>query len=225
MSAWRWMWLVLLGVFTFCYGSWAQEGGTPPAGQGEEQSFRRTATPDPTLPPLSMLTRLLALTPEQEQKMRQIYAEHNQSYSEILQQRLSAKERQEKLRELRRGMQKRIESVLTPQQLHKLRTLEPEAMLVDRLAVVLKLTPEQSTQLLEVMREQTAAIRAIEKQAREGGWSEQQKKEKMAELRKQIDEKVNKILTPEQQQRLKQILQGEPEQPTMPPREEPKPAP
>lgn len=226
MRASRWLWLALLGVFTLCYGSWAQEGTPPSAGQGEGASFTRTATSDPALPPVSMLTRLLALTPEQEQKIRQIYAQHNQRYGELLQQKISTRERQEKLRQLRREMQKQVDSVLTPQQLHKLRTLEPEAILVDRLTVALKLTPEQSTQLLEVMREQTAAIRAIEKQARENGWSEQQKREKMAELRKQTDEKVNRILTPEQQQRLKQILQGEPEKPTSPPpQEEQKPAP
>ncbi|MCS6949250.1 MAG: hypothetical protein RMM06_06025 [Armatimonadota bacterium] len=225
MRGLQWMGYVLVGIISLCCHSWAQEEASPPGEGKQQQPFIRTTAPDPALPPVSMLTRLLALTPEQEQKIRQIYAEHNRSYGEILQQQMSAKERQEKLRELRRGMQKKLEAVLTPQQLHKLRNLEPEAMLVDRLTVALKLTPEQSAQLLEVMREQTAAIRAIEKQARENGWSEQQKKEKLAELRKQTDEKVNKILTPEQQRRLKQILQGEPEKPATPPQEEQKPSP
>jgi Spy/CpxP family protein refolding chaperone len=156
-----------------------------------------------------MLVRLLSMTPEQEQKVRQLFAAHNQRYGEVMQQNLPPKERQEKLRELRRNLQKGLEGVLTPQQLQKLRNLQPEAMLVDRLTVALRLTQEQSEQLLEVLREQSAGIRAIEKEAEEKKWGEQQRKEKLAELRKQIDEKVKKILTPEQQQKLKQILQGE----------------
>jgi Spy/CpxP family protein refolding chaperone len=172
-----------------------------------------------------MLVRLLSLTPEQEQRLRQIFAEHHQSYAQILQQKLSAKERQERLRELRKNLQKKMEAVLTPQQLQQLRRLDPESMLVDRLTVALKLTQEQSEQLLEVMREQSAGIRAIEKQAQENNWSEQQKKQKLAELRKQIEEKVNKILTPEQQQKLRQLLQGEAEKPTTPPQEGQKPSP
>ncbi len=75
------------------------------------------------------------------------------------------------------------------------------------------------------MREQSASIRAIEKQARQEGWSEQQKKQKLAELRKQIDEKVNKTLTAEQQQKLRQILQGESGKPTAPSNEEQKRSP
>ncbi len=66
----------------------------------------------------------------------------------MLQQQFSAKERQEKLRDLRRNLQKKLESVLTPQQLQKLRQIDPESMLVDRLTVALKLTEAQSHQLL-----------------------------------------------------------------------------
>jgi Spy/CpxP family protein refolding chaperone len=203
----------------------AQEPPKQSSGAKASQPFMRTAAPDPALPPVSMLARLLVLTPEQEQKVRQLFSEHNKSYGEILQQKLSAKERQEKLRELRKSLQKRLESVLTPQQLQKLRHLDPESMLVDRLTIALKLTEEQSTQLLEVMREQSAGIRAIEKQAQDSGWSEQQKKQKLAELRKQIEEKVNRILTPQQQQKLRQILQGEAEKPATPSKQEQNPAP
>ncbi len=221
----RWRWSVIVGITVLSLASSAQEPPKQPAGAKGAQPFTRTAAPDPALPPVAMLARLLVLTPEQEQKVRQLFAEHNKSYGEILQQKLQPKERQQKLRELRKSLQKKLESVLTPQQLQKLRHLDPEAMLVDRLTIALKLTDEQTTQLLEVMREQSAGIRAIEKQAQENGWSEQQKKQKLAELRKQMDEKVNKILTPEQQQKLRQILQGEPEKPTTPPKEEQKPSP
>ncbi len=200
---------LVAGLFCFCLISVAQQPSQPPSGTKAPQSFARTAAPDPALPPVSMLTRLLVLTPEQEQKVRQLFAEHNKSYGELLQQKLSPKERQTKLRDLRKALQKNLETILTPQQMQKLRRLDPEAMLVDRLTVALRLTEEQSQQLLEVLREQSAGIRAIEKEASERGWSEQQKKEKLAELRKQIDERVNKILTPEQQQKLKQLLQGE----------------
>ncbi|MCS6830429.1 MAG: hypothetical protein RMM08_09410 [Armatimonadota bacterium] len=216
----RWLCSIVIGFALFSPGSLAQEPPKQSPGQETAQTFTRTATPDPALPPVSMLTRLLALTPEQEQKVRQLFAEHNKGYGEILQQKISVKERQEKLRELRKNLQKKLEAVLTPQQLQKLRQMDPEAMLVDRLTIALKLTTEQSSQLLEVMREQSAGIRAIEKQAQENGWSEQQKKQRLAELRKQIDEKVNKILTPEQQQKLRQILQGEAEKPVTPSKEE-----
>lgn len=225
MKVSRWTWFVTIGVTAFGLVSSAQQSAKQPPETKASQSLTRTAAPDPALPPIAMLTRLLTLTPEQEQKVRQLFAEHNKSYGEILQQKLSPRERQEKLRELRRNLQKKLETVLTPQQLQKLRHLDPEAMLVDRLTIALKLTAEQSTQLLEVMREQSAGIRAIEKQAQENGWSEQQKKQKLAELRKQMDEKVNKILTPEQQQKLRQILQGEPEKPAAPPREGQQPPP
>lgn len=219
----RRLWLILVGIATLSVVSFAQEASKQSSDANTPQTFTRTVSPDPALPPVSMLTRLLVLTPEQEQKLRQLYSEHNRSYGEIMQQKLSAKERQEKLRELRRNLQKKLESVLTPQQLQKLRRLDPEAMLVDRLTVALNLTKEQSAQLLDVMREQTAAIRAIEKQAQENSWSEEQKKQKLAELRKQIDEKVNKILSEEQQRKLRQILQGEPEKPATPPAQEQKP--
>lgn len=225
MKGLRWMWLVLIAIAALGAPSSAQEASKQPSDAKTPQSFTRAVSPDPALPPVSMLVRLLTLTPEQEQKVRQLFAEHNKGYGEILQQKLSAKERQEKLRELRRNLQKKLDSVLTPQQLQKLRTLDPESMLVDRLTVALKLTAEQSAQLLEVMREQSAGIRAIEKQAQENGWSEQQKKQKLAELRKQIDEKVNRILTPEQQQKLRQILQGEAEKPAPPSAEEKKASP
>lgn len=195
-------------VASLYVGGLAQQSTQTPSDSKPAQTFTRTVSPDPALPPLSMLTRLLVLTPEQERKVRQLFAEHNQSYGDLIQQKLLAKERQSRLRELRKSLQKKLEAVLTPQQLQKLRTIDPEAMLVDRLAVALRLTEEQSQQLLEVMREQSAGIRAIEKEANEKGWSEQQRKEKLAELRKQIDGKVNKILTSEQQQKLKQILQG-----------------
>lgn len=225
MRGLRWMWLVLIAIAALGAASSAQEATKQPSDAKVAQSFTRTASPDPALPPVSMLVRLLTLTPEQEQKLRQIFAEHNKSYGEMMQQKLSPKERQEKLRELRRNLQKKLESVLTPQQLQKLRKLDPESMLVDRLTVALKLTAEQSAQLLEVMREQSAGIRAIEKQAQDNGWSEQQKKEKLAELRKQIDEKVKKILNPEQQQKLRQLLQGEAEKPATPSKEEQKSSP
>lgn len=209
MKAIRLLCFFALMIASLHVGGLAQQSAQTPSDSKPTQTFTRTVSPDPALPPLSMLTRLLVLTPEQERKVRQIFAEHNQSYGELIQQKLPAKERQSKLRELRRSLQKKIEAVLTPQQLQKLRTIDPEAMLVDRLSVALRLTEEQSQRLLEVMREQSAGIRAIEKEASEKGWSEQQRKEKLAELRKQIDEKVNKILTSEQQQKLKQILQGE----------------
>ncbi len=222
----RWTRLVIAGVTVLCMvTSSAQEATKQSSDAKASQSFTRTASPDPALPPVSMLVRLLSLTPEQEQKVRQIFAEHNKSYAEVLQQKVSAKERQEKLRELRRNLQKKLESVLTPQQLQKLRQIDPESMLVDRLTVALKLTAEQSEQLLQVMREQSASIRAIEKQAQQEGWSEQQKRQKLAELRKQIDEKVNKILTAEQQQKLRQILRGEPGKPATSSKEEQKPSP
>jgi Spy/CpxP family protein refolding chaperone len=208
MRAFWWSWLVVFStaiMVTLC----AAQDTSPVAGNEASQPFTRTVAPDPSLPPVSMLVRLLSMTPEQEQKVRQLFAAHNQRYGEVMQQNLPPKERQEKLRELRRNLQKGLEGVLTPQQLQKLRNLQPEAMLVDRLTVALRLTQEQSEQLLEVLREQSAGIRAIEKEAEEKKWGEQQRKEKLAELRKQIDEKVKKILTPEQQQKLKQILQGE----------------
>lgn len=226
MKGLRWTWLVIIAITALCISvSSAQEAAKQPSDAKGSQPFTRTAPSDPALPPVSMLVRLLSLTPEQEQKVRQLFTEHNKRYGEMLQQKLSAKERQEKMRELRRSLQKKLESVLTPQQLQKLRSLDPESMLVDRLSVALKLTEEQSAQLLEVMREQSAGIRAIEKQAQENGWSEQQKKQKLADLRKQMDEKVNKILTPEQQQKLRQILQGDAEQPAPSSREGQKPSP
>lgn len=205
------LWFCFFAAMTMgvCLVSAAQQSSQATSSPKEGQTFTRTTSPDPALPPLSMLTRLLVLTPEQEQKVRQLFAEHNKSYAELIQQKLQAKDRQSKLRELRKNLQKKLEAVLTPQQVQKLHTLDPEAMLVDRLSVVLRLTEQQSQQLLEVMREQSAGIRAIEKEASEKGWTEQQRKEKLAELRKQIDEKVNKILTPEQQAKLKQILRGE----------------
>lgn len=221
----RWTCIVLAGIAALSLIAFAQETTQQPSGTKTSQSFTRTTAPDPALPPVSMLTRLLVLTPEQEKKVRQLFEEHNKSYGEVIQQKLPPKERQEKLRELRRNLQKKLESVLTPQQMQKLRHLDPEAMLVDRLTVALNLTAEQSAQLLEVMREQSAGIRAIEKEAQQNGWSEQQKKQKLAELRKQMEEKVNKILTPEQQQKLRRILQGEAEKLKTPPKEEQKPAP
>jgi len=226
MKGLQWMYLAIVGITVLCMlASSAQEDTKQPSDTKSPQSFTRTASPDPALPPVSMLVRLLSLTPEQEQRVRQIFAEHNKSYAEVLQQKFSAKDRQEKLRELRRNLQKKLESVLTPQQLQKLRQVDPESMLVDRLTVALKLSAEQSEQLLQVMREQSAGIRAIEKQAQQEGWSEQQKKQKLTELRKQIEEKVNKILTPEQQQKLRQILQGEAGKPAAPSKEEQKPSP
>ncbi|MCL6474688.1 MAG: hypothetical protein K6U75_06515 [Firmicutes bacterium] len=226
MKGLQWTQMVIVVITLLCTtASSGQEATKQSSDTKAPQSFTRTASADPALPPVSMLLRLLSLTPEQEQKLRQVYAEHNASYAEVLQQKISAKERQEKLRDLRRNLQKKLESVLTPQQLQKLRQIDPESMLVDRLTVALKLTEEQSDQLLQVMREQSAGIRAIEKQAREEGWSEQQKRQKLAELRKQIDEKVNKILTAEQQQKLRQILQGEAGKPVTPSNEEQKPSP
>ncbi len=209
MRSLRMVCLFVLAMSVFVTASVAQDTPKPTDNAKASQSFTRTAAPDPALPPLSMMVRLLVLTPEQEAKVRQIYAEHNKSYVELMTSQQSPKDKQNRLRELRKSLQKKLESVLTPQQLEKLRKLDPESMLVDRLTVALRLTEEQSQQLLVVMREQSAAIRAIEKEAQEKGWNEQQKKEKLAELRKQIDEKVNRILTPEQQQKLKQILQGE----------------
>jgi len=213
------MTMTVIGLVTL-----AQDAPNGSGNAKASQQFTRSAAPDPALPPLSMLTRLLALTPEQEQKVRQIFAEHNKTYSELMTGKLSARERQTQLRDLRRNLQKKLESVLTPQQMQKLRNLDPETMLVDRLTVALKLTEQQSQQLLAVMREQSAAIRAIDKETEQKGWSEQQRKEKLADLRKQIDDKVNRILTPEQQQKLKQILQGETNTANTPP-EEKKPAP
>lgn len=186
-----------------------QEAPPSPAAPKPSTSFTRRGATDPALPPVSMLSRLLALTPEQERTVRLLYAEHNKSYDELMSSKASLKERQARLRELRKSTEKKLEAVLTPQQIQQMRSLDPESILVDRLTVALKLSQEQSRELLAVMREQTASIRAIEKEAVEKGWNEQQRKEKLAELRKQIEEKVNKILTPEQQQKLKQILRGE----------------
>lgn len=220
-----WLSLSLALTVSIRLASPAQQASQSHSNPQETKTFTRTVSPDPALPPVSMLTRLLVLTPEQEQRVRQIFAEHNKSYGELMQQKLQAQERRAKLRELRKNLQKKLELVLTPQQLQKLRALDPEAMLVDRLSVALKLTEEQSQQLLSVMREQTTGISLIEKEAKEKGWSEQQRKEKLAELRKQIDERVNKILTPEQQQKLKQLLRGEATPAKAPAKEEQQTAP
>lgn len=219
MNAKHWTALLVVSVTSVWLGAFAQDTSNQPSAPQQPQPLVRTASGDPSLPPATMLVRLLAMTPEQEQKLREIYAEHNKNYGNILlEQKLTPAERQVKIRDLRRNLQRKLETVLTPQQLQKLRNLDPEAMLVDRLTIALRLNNQQSQQLLAVMREQTAAIRAIDKEAREKGLTEQQQKEKLAELRKQIEEKVNKILTPEQQQELKRILQGESVPTTAPPK-------
>lgn len=214
-----------LGTVVLFVSSRAYQAENPSKPPSTIGTFTYTASPDPALPPLSMLVRILTLTPEQEQKLKKLYEEHNKGYAEILQGKLPATERQAKLRELRKGFQQKLEAALTPQQMRMLRNLDAEAMLVDRLTVVLKLTAEQSKQLLEVLREQSAGIRTVEKEARQNNWTEEQQRQKLAELRKQIDEKVNKILSPEQQQKLKEVLQGEGSKPATPTKSDEAPKP
>lgn len=163
----------------------------------------------------------LKLTADQK---KQLQAIHQSTRDQLMalrnDQSLSPEQRREKARTIREGIQQQVQGVLTPeqQQMVKTRRLEGRERAPgrglrrefgpgNRDREALNLTTDQRSQLKaihETTRDQVNAIR------NDSTLTQEQKAEKLRSLHQSIRQQVSGILTPEQQQNIKEGRRGGP---------------
>ena len=150
----------------------------------------------------------LNLTAEQQTQMKTLHEDMMQQRNAIQNDAsLSADQKKDKMKELRQTQMQKMNAILTPDQQAKMKTFRKEGKQnhqmrkgSPQMMQQLDLTADQQTQmkaLHETMQQQRNAIK------NDASLSADQKKDKMKELHQTQMEKVNTILTPEQQAKMK----------------------
>lgn len=149
----------------------------------------------------------LDLTASQQTQMKALHQDMMQQRKAIQNDaNLSIDQKKEKMKELRQNQMQKMNGILTPDQLTKMKTFREKGKQDHRMhkgfqqMQQINLTSRQQTQmkaLHETIQQQRNAIQ------NDPSLSTAQKKEKMKRLHKTQMEKVNTILTPEQQEKMK----------------------
>jgi Spy/CpxP family protein refolding chaperone len=150
----------------------------------------------------------LNLTAEQKTQMKTLHHDMMQQRNAIQHDAsLSADQKKEKMKELHQTQTQKMNAILTPDQQEKMKAFRHQDSQKpqmhkgsQQMMQQLDLTSDQQTQmkaLHETMQQQRNAIK------NDASLSADQKKDKMKELRKTQMQKVNSILTPEQQAKMK----------------------
>jgi len=121
---------------------------------------------------------------------------------------LTADQKKEKMKELHQSRMEKVNAVLTPEQQAKMKSFRQKGKQnhemhkgANQKMHQLDLTADQKTQMKSLHQSMQQQRNAVKNDA---GLSADQKKEKMKDLRKTQMEKMNTILTPEQQAKMKE---------------------
>ena len=151
--------------------------------------------------------RGLNLTEDQKAKVQALFqSERTQVQAVRSNTALSEEQKKQQVRELRRNDHQQLLSILTPEQQAQMKQMRQHAgrrgaFNAGRRFQALNLTAEQKSQLQPVFqatRQQMQALRA------DTSLTQEQKREKMKEIRQNQMAQMKSILTPEQQQQLQQ---------------------
>jgi Spy/CpxP family protein refolding chaperone len=151
----------------------------------------------------------LNLTDQQKTQIQQIFqAQHTQVQSIQQDTSLTPQQKQDKFRQLRESTHEQVTAVLTPEQQQQLQQMRwrhegvgggmgPFARL--------NLTSDQKSKiqpLLQAQRQQVEAVRL------DSSLTPEQKRAKVREIRQGTKSQIDALLTPEQQQQLKEMRKG-----------------
>ena len=161
---------------------------------------------------LSKMTEALSLTPDQQSKMKGILSDEWTRQQAIRSNTsLSQQDAHKQIHELRKTEHEQMKSVLTPEQLEKAQALHKEGkrgekggrgMAMGRVANELNLTDAQKAQLKPMFQQQREQMQALKADT---SLTQDQKREKMQQLRADGRKQFLSVLTPEQQQKLRDM--------------------
>lgn len=159
--------------------------------------------------------KALDLTKDQAQQIRGIVQRYRAEVAVVMKGQGTPQEKRLQIRPVRAKAAEAIAAVLTPDQLAKAREKRVIQRLLSRatlrqvglMALVrrLDLADDQKTQVKAIFAESQAKAKAIRA---DSSLSAEQKKTARTELRKATHDQVMAVLTPEQQEKLKQMMQN-----------------
>jgi Spy/CpxP family protein refolding chaperone len=162
---------------------------------------------------LSKMTEALQLTPDQQSKMKDILSDEWTKQQAIRSNTsLSQQDARTQMQELRKSEHDKMQSVLTPEQLEKAKQLRKEhggkggrGMAGKRMGFMareLNLTDAQKAQLKPMFQQQREQMQALKADT---SLTQDQKREKAQQIRAEGRKQFLSVLTPEQQQKLKDM--------------------
>jgi Spy/CpxP family protein refolding chaperone len=164
--------------------------------------------------PGQRIAAALGLSDQQSQQIRDQLKGYYEQVKSILQSDLTKEQKMAEIQPIKDRTAAAIMAILTPEQQAKAqelgiidRMLSPMKQSRDRLACALEqlnLTDAQKAQIQGILAEMKEAAKAIHDDA---NLTDEQKKTQFIELKKTTLEKVNAVLTPEQQAQLKELMQ------------------
>ena len=164
-------------------------------------------------PEQGRICKALGLTDAQSQQIRDIVKKYHTDVKEVAKSSTTKEEKKASITSLRTAATGSIEGVLTSEQLEKAkktglieRILSPRKMKqgagMMKAFVKLDLTEDQKARIKSVFETSKQTAQGIKN---DSSLNDEQKKAKLVELRKQTHENVMSILTPEQQEKLKEM--------------------
>jgi Spy/CpxP family protein refolding chaperone len=166
---------------------------------------------------ISEMAEQLNLTEDQKKIINPILENQGKMVQKIMRDpNMTPQDKRVKVQELQKQSEDAINKHLTPEQQAKLAELKKKPPVPTRpgqeagaglgaMAEKLGLTEEQKTALKPIMETQIQQAQAIRQ---DSSLSPEQKQAKLKDLREQNQEEISKILTPEQQEKMKQMRQN-----------------
>lgn len=158
----------------------------------------------------------LNLSDDQKARLKAINEDHQKQLADLKKQdNISVKEAREKRESLRKDHMSKVQGLLTADQkaqieknkeARKTRMQDMEKKRAEKMKTELKLTDEQSAKLAANKKEMATKMKALRD---DNSLTEEQKKEKSKELRKQQMDSMKSILTEEQLQKMKEGRKGD----------------
>jgi protein CpxP len=161
-----------------------------------------------------MMIRKLNLSQQQQDQLKPIFQNQRTQVQAIRQDTsLTPDQKKQKLLALRQDMQTQVNAVLTPEQQQQWAQMKAQARLRmangpalgQRMAQKLNLSQAQQDQLKPIMQNRRVQAKAI---WQDNSLTQDQKKQKMQALHQETQAQLNAILTPEQQQQMRQMRQS-----------------
>jgi Spy/CpxP family protein refolding chaperone len=202
--------LSLAAATTFAMAQAPETGNTAkPHRHGQHQQMTQDQFVNKRL---SKMTEALSLTSDQQSKMKNILSDEWTKQQAIHSNTsLSQQDARTQMRELRKSEHEQMQSVLTPEQLEKAKAMPKErkrgekgghGMAMGRVANELNLTDAQKAQLKPMFQQQREQMQALKADT---SLTQDQKREKMQQLRADGRKQFLSVLTPEQQQKLREM--------------------
>lgn len=195
--------IALLLLVAVAVSAYAQTADAQPQGQAR--------------PIVARIVKALGLTKDQATQIRGIVVKLHEDAAAVLKSSATADEKKTQVKDLRTKAADAVMALLTPEQQDKAKKMHlPEMLMEPRLAAErmgilfalskLDLTDQQKASVKTIADETKAAAKAIQDDT---SLDKDAKRAKMMDLRKSTETKVMAVLTPEQQQKLKDIIAKE----------------